>query len=362
MRIRAALVRTPGGPFVTQEVELERPRPDEILVRITAASICHTDLIMRQVWPPQRLPMVFGHEGAGVVEAVGDAVTGFVPGDTVCLTYRSCGDCAQCSTGEPAYCERSGLLNAGGTRPDSTTPLSGTDGTPVHGQFFGQSAFATHCLTTESNTVKIPADFPATLAAPLGCSVQTGVGTVSTVLRPAPGATLAVFGAGSVGLSAVMAAVAADCTVIAVDPVAARRALARELGATAAVDPTTEDDVAAALQDLTGGGPQYAIDTTGQATAVSQAVSALRKRSTLALVGLGTAQFDTMPVITKGITIRGVTEGDGLPAANIARLVQLHRQGVLPLEKLVAAFPFKDIEAAAEAAASGQVVKPVLTL
>ncbi|MEU7186768.1 NAD(P)-dependent alcohol dehydrogenase [Streptomyces sp. NPDC045369] len=359
MRIRAALVETPGGPFTVHEAELEEPRADEILVRLTAAGICHTDLGMRQVWPAERLPMVFGHEGTGVVEAVGEAVTTLAPGDTVCLTYRSCRACEQCSAGEPAYCEHSALLNAAGTRPDGSSPLSRTDGSPVHGGFFGQSAFASHCLTTESNTVKVPGDLPAAVVAPLGCSVQTGVGTVRTVLRPAAGTTLAVFGAGSVGLSAVMAAVAADVPVVAVEPLVARRALARELGATAVVDPAG-DEVVAALRDLTGGGPHCAIDTTGRPAVVSRAVQALRRRGTLALVGIGTAEFDTLPVLTKGITIRGVTEGDAVPAVAIPELIGLYRQGRLPLEKLVTEFPFADIEAAADAASTGRVVKPVL--
>lgn len=361
MRIQAALVEAPGGPFTVHEVDLEEPRPDEILVRITASGICHTDLSMRQIWPSGRLPMVFGHEGAGVVEAVGDAVTTVAPGDTVCLTYRSCGVCTQCATGEPAYCEHSGPLNAGGSRPDGSSPLSYTDGSPVYGAFFGQSAFASHCLTTESNTVKIPADIPAAVAAPLGCSVQTGVGTVRTVLRPASGTTLAVFGAGSVGLSAVMAAVAEDCAVIAIDPVASRRALAQDLGAAAAIDPATEGDVASALRDLSGGGPHCVIDTTGKSTVVSQAITALRKRGTLALVGIGKAQFDTMPVMTKGITIRGVTEGDAVPARTIPQLIDLYRQGRLPLEKLITEFSFTDIETAAEAALLKSAVKAVLT-
>ncbi|GAA3081069.1 hypothetical protein GCM10020000_78710 [Streptomyces olivoverticillatus] len=155
------------------------------------------------------------------------------------------------------------------------------------------------------------------MAAPLGCSVQTGVGTVRNVLRPSPGTALAVFGAGSVGLSAVMAAVAEGCTVVAVDPIASRRALAEELGAAATIDPGAEDDVAAALCDLTHGGPRHAIDTTGQPVAVSQAISALRKRGTLALVGIGMVDFATMPVMTKGLTIKGVTEGDVVPSQTI---------------------------------------------
>ncbi|WP_349632489.1 zinc-binding dehydrogenase [Streptomyces lydicamycinicus] len=195
----------------------------------------------------------------------------------------------------------------------------------------------------------------------MGCSVQTGVGTVQNVLRPSPGATLAVFGAGSVGLSALMAAVADDHTVIVVEPLAKRRALAKDLGAAGVIDPTAEEDVATAVRDLTHGGPHYALDTTGQPAVVSQAIGALRPRGTLALVGIGSAQFDTMPVLTKGLTLRGVTEGDALPAVTIPHLISLHRQGKLPLEKLITAFPFTDIETAAEASLAGHVVKPVLT-
>ncbi|WP_241777716.1 NAD(P)-dependent alcohol dehydrogenase [Streptomyces sp. CT34] len=355
-------MESPGGPFTLQTLDLDAPRPEEILVRITASGICHTDLSMRQIWPRERLPMVFGHEGAGVVEAVGDAVTNVAPGDHVCLTYRSCGTCEPCTAGSPAYCELAGALNAAGSRPDGSTPLSHTDGTPAYGSFFGQSAFATHCLTTESNTIKVPADLPPSVVAPLGCSVQTGVGTVHTVLQPRPGAALAVFGAGSVGLSAIMAAVADDHTVIAIEPLAARRALAKELGATVAIDPTAEDDVVAAVRDLTHGGPHYAIDTTGQPAVVSQALHALHKQGTLALVGIGSAQFDTMTVMTKGLTIRGVTEGDAIPAKAIPQLIRLHKQGKLPLEKLITEFPFTEIETAAEAAIAGRVVKPVVTI
>ncbi|WP_399928836.1 NAD(P)-dependent alcohol dehydrogenase [Streptomyces kanamyceticus] len=360
MRMQAALVETPGGPFTVRDVEIEAPRPDEILVRIAAAGICHTDLSTRQVWP--RLPMVFGHEGAGVVEAVGDAVTTVAPGDHVCLSYRSCGACGQCAAGYRSYCEAGiGALNAAGARPDGSTGLS-RGGSPVFGNFFGQSSFATHALAYESNTVKLPAGFPAALAAPLGCGVQTGAGTVLNVLRPRPGSALAVFGAGGVGLSAVMAAVAEGCQVIAVEPVASRRAVALGLGAAAVIDPAAVDDVAAAVRDVTEGGPHHAIDTTGRPAVVSTAIAALRERGTLALVGIGArAEFDIMTVLTKGLSIRGVIEGDAVPSDFIPRLIELHGQGRLPVERLITEFPFADIEAAARAASSGEVIKPVLT-
>ncbi|MEU2086532.1 NAD(P)-dependent alcohol dehydrogenase [Streptomyces albus] len=360
MRTQVAAVETPGGPFVLREADIERPRPHEILVRLTAAGICHTDLSARQVWPEQRLPMVFGHEGTGIVEAIGDAVTTVAPGDTVCLSYQRCGTCEPCANGGPAYCTAFGSLNAAGTRTDGSTPLT-TGGSAVYGSFFGQSSFATLAITHETNTVKIPSDVPPTVAAPLGCSVQTGVGTVSNVLRPAPGETLVVFGAGSVGLCAVMAAVANGCPVAAVDPIASRRALALDLGAEAVIDPTGDTDVPEAIRDLVKGGPHHAIDTTGRADVIAQAVAALRQRGSLALVGLGTVQLATMDVMSKGLVIRGVIEGDADPAEAVPYLVGLHQQGKLPVEKLISQYPFAEVEAAARAALAGEVIKPVLT-
>ncbi len=362
MRIQAALVESAGGPFTVHDVDIEEPRPDEILVRITAVGICHTDLSTRQIWPQPRLPMVFGHEGAGVVEAVGADVTTVAAGDTVCLSYRSCGACGNCTSARSAYCE-AGItaLNATGTRTDGSTPLS-RDGEPVFGNFFGQSSFASYAIAYESNCVKIPADLDPVLAAPLGCGVQTGAGTVLNVLQPAAGSSLVVFGAGSVGLSAVMAAVSEGCSVVAVDPVASRRAVARDLGAVAALDPTDVGDVAVAVRDVTSGGPHHAIDTTGQPIVISQAIAALRRRGALALVGIGkSAEFDIMTVMREGIQVRGVIEGDAVPQEFIPRLITLHERGRLPLEKLISPYPFSQIETAAQAAVAGEVIKPVLT-
>jgi aryl-alcohol dehydrogenase len=347
MRAVAALVEAPGEPFTLHDVEIEEPRPDEILVRITAAGICHTDLIMRRSWP--LTPMVFGHEGAGVVEAVGSGVTTVAPGDTVCLSYRSCGECPQCLAASPAYCLHSGL-NSRGTRADGSSPLS-RGGSVVHGNFFGQSSFATYALAHTSNTVKVPSDLSPVLAAPLGCGVQTGAGTVLNVLDPAPGSTVLVLGAGSVGLSAVMAAVARGCTVIAVDPVPARRELASSFGA------------AEAVPDLLNSRADYAIDTTGRPDVIDRALRALRRQGTLALVGIGAkAEIDIMTVMTNGLRVRGVIEGDAVPASFIPQLIDLHRRGLLPIEKIITEYPFAEIETAARDAAAGRAVKPVLVV
>ncbi|MGW4086230.1 NAD(P)-dependent alcohol dehydrogenase [Streptomyces sp. NPDC004822] len=359
-RIRAAVVEAPGAPFTVRDLDLGEPRPDEVLVRMTAAGVCHTDLAMRDTWPRRFSPMVFGHEGAGRVEAVGAEVRGVAPGDRVCLTFASCGTCDQCATGRPAYCLHAPALNFSGGRADGTSPLS-RDGTPVYGAFFGQSSFATYAVVRERGVVPVPADLPDEVAAPLGCSGQTGAGTVLNRLRPERGASLVVMGAGGVGLSAVMAAVAVGCDpVVAVDPVPARRALAVELGAKAALPPG--DGLVAALRDLTGGGAHHVVETTGRPEVARQAVAALRPRGELALLGLsGEVTFDVMPLLAKGVRVHGVIEGDSDPARFLPELIGLWRRGRFPVERLVAAFPFEEIGAAVAAMEDGSAVKPVLT-
>jgi aryl-alcohol dehydrogenase len=358
--VRAAVVEEPGGPFLVDDLEIDDPRGDEILVRITAVGVCHTDLSTRAVWPAERLPMVFGHEGTGVVEAVGDRVTRIAAGDTVVLTFRSCGTCEQCVSGAPAYCQTPGLNSSGG-RSDGSSALS-RSGRPVRAGFFGQSSFASYAISYESNTVRIPAGLAPSVAAPLGCGVQTGAGAVLNVLRPRGGDSLAVFGGGGVGLSAVIAAAAVGCRTVVVDPVASRRRLALELGAVGVVDPTA-DDAVTAVRDLTGGGARHVVDTTGRPDVLASALDALTHRGQLAVLGIGApVTLDTMSLMSKGVTVRGVIEGDSVPHAFIPRLVDLHDRGLLPVERLVTEFPFDKIEDAVAAAHSGEVVKPVLVL
>ncbi|BCY13160.1 NAD(P)-dependent alcohol dehydrogenase [Actinoplanes sp. L3-i22] len=345
MRIRAALVEAAGGPFVPRDVELAGPGDGEILVRIEAAGICHTDLAMRGRWPAARLPMIFGHEGAGVVAAVGSGVTTVAVGDRVCLSFRSCGACSECRLGQPAYCLR-GELNTRGA-----TGLVSRDGQPVFSGFFGQSSFSTHAIAYETNTVPIPADLPAELAAPLGCGVQTGAGTVLNVLDPAPGDRILIFGGGGVGLSALLAALTRSCVVTVVEPRPARRELALSLGAADAVEP------GAPLPSA-----HHALDTTGRSDAIEAALASLRRRGTLALVGMGgAASFDIMTVMAGGLRIRGVIEGDASPADFLPHLIDLHRAGRFPLEKLITTYPFADIEQAATDMLAGHTIKPVLT-
>src|SRR4051812_7868914 len=231
MRIRAAVSRAGGGaPFVIEELELREPRADELLVRLVATGICHTDLTVKAMAAGAGA-VVLGHEGAGVVERVGPDVRGVRPGDHVVLTFASCGSCDLCRAGAPSYCELFAPLNSGGVLGAGDDTLSGAGGR-IGGSFFGQSSFATHALTRSSNTVVVPQSLDLAMAAPLGCGVQTGAGAVLNVLRPDEGSTLLILGLGGVGLAALMAAKATGVAdVIAVDPVASRREVARTLGA-----------------------------------------------------------------------------------------------------------------------------------
>lgn len=353
---RAAVLLDAGADPELTAIRIRPPAGDEVLVRIDAVGICHTDISVAARWPQRRMPMVFGHEGAGTVEAAGPAA-GVAVGRRVVLTFASCGECPNCTAGLPAYCRRSTDLNMRGAR--DALHLGDE---AITGGFFGQSSLATYALAAGRNTVPVDDDLDPALAAPLGCSVQTGVGTVLNTIVPQRGDTIVIYGVGAVGLSAVMGARIAGCGVIvAVDPVAGRRDLAVELGATAAVDPTA-GDAAAEIVELTGGGAHAAVDTTAIPDVLAGAVTALRARGTLAIVGLGapTAALPVGLIMGSGLTVRGVVEGDSEPQTFIPRLAGLVRSGELPLEKVVTRYRFDDFGDGWSAAKSGRVVKPVL--
>ena len=361
MKITAALSANADAPFEIAELELDEPRPDEILVEMSAVGVCHSDLTMKRVWPEEISPIVLGHEGAGIVAAVGPEVAYVRPGDHVLLSYRSCGGCSECAGGYPAYCRNFRSMNGIGTRVDGSLTMR-RGNSAVYGSYFGQSSFASHALAYESNVVVIDDDIELGIAAPLACGVQTGAGTVMNVLRPQASDWLVVFGAGAVGLSALMAASARGVSTIAVDPVASRRGLAAELGAGATLD-SAADDVVAAVHDLTAGGAGYAIDTSANGAVINQAIAALAPRGTLALLGIGIPDFpmDVRSVISAGKTVRGVIEGEAVPRDFIPALIGLYRDGKLPVEKLIRTYDFTEIETAFADAASGSAIKPVLT-
>jgi aryl-alcohol dehydrogenase len=357
-----AAITSDGGGFEINEVDLGAPRADEVLVRVTATGVCHTDLSCADGLFPIPMPIVLGHEGAGVVESVGDAVQGLVAGDHVVMSFDSCGTCRYCRRGLPSYCVSFIGLNFGGQRTDGTTSLS-HGGSALHSNFFGQSSFAGYSVCPQRSVVKIDSDVPFEYAAPLGCGIQTGAGAILNTLKVPPGATLAVVGTGGVGLSAVMAGrLCGAGIVVAVDPVPARRSLALELGADLALDPQ-EGDFAEQLVALTGG-LDFAVDTSGQPAVITQAFEALRPLGTLALIGGPAAplfSFDPYKLLA-GRTVRGLTEGDALPQEFVPMLLRHWRNGRFPVDRLVTTFGFADIDKAVDSMRSHTAIKPVLLM
>jgi aryl-alcohol dehydrogenase len=366
MEISAAVTRAKGAPFAIEQVELGEPRPDEVLVRVVAAGICHTDLIVRDQWYPVPLPAVLGHEGAGVVERVGAAVGKVAVGDRVAMSYASCGTCPVCQTGKPSYCHDFFARNFLSQRADGSTALS-SGGEPIHSHFFGQSCFATHAMATERNVTKLDDEVPLDLVAPFGCGVQTGAGAVLNTLQPQAGTTIAVFGTGTVGLSAIMAAVIAGCTtIVGIDLNAARLELAAELGATHVID-AGQVDVVDALKGLTGGlGVDIALETSGSPAVLRQAVDALAPMGTCGVIGAPAfgveVSLDVNTILVAGRVVRGIVEGDSVPDVFIPRLIELWRQGRFPVERLMTYYDFDAIDEAAHDAEAGRVIKPVLRI
>ena len=363
---RAAVVRGKGGPFQIETLTVDQPRDDEVLVRIVATGMCHTDIVIRDQVYPVPLPIVLGHEGAGIVERVGSAVSKVAPGDHVVLSFMSCGHCARCAMGQPAYCERGHPLCFGGTREDGSTATRDGGSEPVHDHFFGQSSFATYALANERTVVKVPKDLPLERLGPLGCGIQTGAGSVMNALKIGAGARFAAFGSGSVGLSAVMAArIVGATTIIAVDVVASRLALAKELGATHTVNAADADPVSE-IRGITNGGVDFTLELTGRPKVVRQAIDALGTRGTCGIVGAApigtTASFDMGGLMSPGKSIRGIIQGDSLPELFIPQLIELHRQGRFPFDRLIKFYSFDDINQAAADSEAGTAIKPVLRM
>ena len=364
MDITAAVATEIGGPFTVRTVTLDPPAPDEILVRIVGVGLCHTDLAAKDGHLPFPVPGVFGHEGSGEVVEVGSAVTKVAPGDRVALSFDSCGHCGQCEAGEPAYCHEFMAANFGGARPDGTSSLH-ADGKPLGSGFFGQSSFATHALAHERNVVKVPGDAPLEILGPLGCGVQTGAGAVLNSLNCRPGSSLLVLGGGSVGLSAVLAGVVRELSeIIVVEPHAGRRDLALSLGATHALDPADgplSEQVRAVVPD----GAAHAIDTTGVVAVLEQAMLSLAHRGKLGIIGVPADPAAALPVNliqaqVLGVTITGIVEGDSDPDVFIPYLLELHRAGRFPFDKLITTRPFAEINEAVAAQHRGEAVKIVL--
>nr|WP_241819649.1 NAD(P)-dependent alcohol dehydrogenase [Corynebacterium glutamicum] len=350
--------------FEIATIDLDEPRPDEVQVRVIAAGVCHTDAIVRDQIYPTFLPAVFGHEGAGVVVAVGSAVTSVKPDDKVVLGFNSCGQCLKCLGGKPAYCEKFYDRNFACTRDDGSTAFS-EDGEQVGSHFFGQSTFANYTNVSARSVVKVDDDVPLELLGPLGCGLSTGAGAILNSLGVRAGDTVAVFGTGAVGSAAIMAAAATGATtIIAVDIHNSRLEMAKELGATHTIN-SKDEDPAEKIKQLTGDGVQFALDTTGVVAVTRQAADSLAINGTVGLVGApapGTeATFEVGASLVRGWKFQTIIEGDAVPQDFIPRLVHLWRQGKFPIEKLVRTYPLDQINDVFADSASGEVIKPIVT-
>jgi aryl-alcohol dehydrogenase len=365
MQIKAAVVRERSGPFVIDTLELCPPRADEVMVRVVASGMCQTDLHGRDGYFVSPYPAVYGHEGAGVVHAVGSAVRGLVPGDHVVMSYPWCGDCANCRQHRLNYCLNSRSLKSNGTRADGSTLLA-RDGKPVYSAYFQQSSFGSFAITQERYTVKVRKDAPLELLGPLACSGQTGAGAVLNALRPGRGESIVVFGVGAVGLSALTAAKIAGCDpIIAVDIHDHRLALARELGATHVINHKGRDDVVGEIRELTGGGARYTVEASAEPKVLREAIDCLIMAGTCALLGSarrGTDASFEMPFLQQGRVVRGVVQGDSIPQEFIPKLVDLIMDGKFPIEKMITFYDFADINKAAQESSAGITIKPVLRM
>ncbi|MBT0566413.1 NAD(P)-dependent alcohol dehydrogenase [Williamsia sp. CHRR-6] len=360
MKTVAAVSTGAHTPFSIEDVDLDDPRPDELLIRIESVGICHTDLAIKSVWP-EGVPIVLGHEGAGIVEQVGSDIDDVRVGERVVVSFSSCGRCEPCVRGLRNYCRNFQAANASGKRLDGTATIT-EHGKPVAGAFFGQSSFAGYILTRRSNAVVVDPRCDLSLVASFGCGIQTGAGAVLNVLRPEEQSSLVVFGAGAVGMAAVMAAANLGVgQIIAVDVTESRRETALQVGATHALD-GRDVQVVDKLKEITAGGASHAFDTTGIPAVIRNAALSLGTLGTLVVVGTGPdLTVDAQDLINGGKTIRGCIEGDANPQEFIPQLVQWQLEGKFPMEKLVRTFPFSKINEAIEASESGGVIKAVLT-
>lgn len=358
----AAILRTPQGDMSLETVELDDLKQGELLVKVEASGICHTDAKFRSVVP---LPAVFGHEGTGIVEATGPGVARIKAGDRVIMSYPFCGSCPYCDDDKPYLCENGQELSFAGRRADGSATIR-LDGVPIGGAFFQQSSFASHAITLERTVVPIESDLPAEMLAAIPCGVQTGAGTVLNTFGLREGESVIVFGAGTVGLSAVMAArMIGAATIICVDLKENRLDLAQELGATHVLN-ASDGPVPQRVKEILPRGARYAFDASATVAALEDAMQCIGQGGKIAIVSYpeGGKKF---PFTTKDLFIRvaslaGTIQGHSVPREFLPKLIGWQRDGLFPYEKLVTTYDFSDIDQAFADAESGTAIKPVLLM
>ena len=366
MKTTAAVCREPKKPFVFEEVELPDPGFGQLLVKIVATGLCHSDIASRDGLLGAPFPAIFGHEGAGIVHSVGPGVTKIAIGDHVVLAPMSDGTCRECQTGAPMYCAHFDALNLQTEPHGPVARLS--DGKDARIGYFGQSSFAHYALANERNTVKVPPESDLTLLGPLGCGIQTGAGTVMNGLKPEPGSTIAIIGTGAVGLAALLGAVVSGCaSIIAIDRVQSRLDLALSLGATAVIDTSDGRDIGSAIRAIVPHGVDYVVDAAGVPALISQVMAGMGKLATLALVAVPPTpdrqlELPWLTMLLAGQKVQGFIEGDSVPDLFIDRMIQLQRQGRFPFEKLIRVYDFADLNQAVEDTHTGVTIKAVVRM
>ena len=371
MKITAAVLDRMGdrGPYAQTrplrlaELELDAPRPGELLVRIDAAGLCHSDLSVINGDRPRPTPMALGHEAAATVVEAGDPESPFKAGDKVVLAFLpSCGHCVACSSGEGYLCGPGAAANGEGRLLRGGRRLHEQGHDVQH--HLGVSAFATYAVVDQRSAVKIDADIPPETAALFGCAVLTGVGAVINTAAVRPGESVAVYGLGGVGLAAVLGALAAGAQpVIAIDPIADKRALALELGAAAAAEPA---EAAETIARATGGlGADVVVETAGKAAVVAAAYAATRRGGRTVTVGLPPpGEMLSIPAVSlvgDGKTLMGSYMGSSIPSRDVPRYIALWRAGRLPVERLLTSVgPLSDINARMDELASGRAVRQIV--
>ena len=325
-------------PLRVQEMTLAPPGPGELLIRVGAAGLCHSDLSVIDGSRPRPMPMVLGHEAAGVVEACGDPAGEFAPGDHVVFAFvPSCGTCLPCAEGRPALCEPGAAANGAGLLLGGTRRWGPLRAEAVS-HHLGVSGFAGHVVVSARSAVKIPSSLPLDIAALFGCAVMTGVGAVVNTARVQPGASVAVFGLGGVGLASVLGAVASGAfPIVAVDVLPEKLELARELGATHAV--RAGDGAVAAVRGATGGGAEYVFESVGHEAVLAQAYAATRRGGTTIATGLPhpSKQFaiPAVSLVAEERTVKGSYMGSAVPRRDLPRFIAMYQAGLLPVDRLL---------------------------
>ena len=347
--------------FVLDEIELKPLEAGEIRVRIQASGICHTDIALKDM---VERPCVLGHEGTGTVEAVGPGVESLTVGDCVILGYASCGECSSCCVGSLNLCEHNFDLSFSGLRASGGIAALHRD-EPLRASIFQQSSFSTRVIAQARNAVKVDSDLKPEIRASMTCSVFTGTGLVARQLHMGPGDSILIFGAGVVGLSAVMAASAVGATSVVVDPIQARRTLAEGLGAAETVDATLSD-VSTEIARIFPVGAPAILDTSGVQSAWDMSIKHLGMGGKFTFVTIPKpmeqATLPAFELMKRGASAAAVIQGGAIPAEFIPQLVEWYRAGKLPLEKLITTYQFDEINDAFRHMSEHQVIKPVLIM